>query len=85
MRPEKLVLALRDAEEAEYRTTGRNFQRDEASYRRGFEAGCKERAKSAKAASSGESSAGLESDEAFRCGYERGQSYQKSLREKYTR
>jgi hypothetical protein len=78
-------LGLRDDEEAEYRTTGRNFQRDEASYRRGFEAACKARAKSARAASAGDSSAGLESDEAFRCGYERGQTYQKSLQEKYTR
>jgi hypothetical protein len=78
-------LALRDAEEAEYQATGRNFQRDEASYRRGFEAACKARAKAARAASSGESSPGSESDEAFRCGYERGQTYQESLQERYTR
>lgn len=78
-------LGLRDVEEAEYQTTGRNFQRDEASYRRGFEAACKARARSAKAAASGEPSPSLESDEAFHCGYERGQTYRKSLQEKYTR
>lgn len=78
-------LALRDAEEAEYQASGKNFQQDEASYRRGFEAACKARAKSARTASAGDSYPALESDEAFRCGYERGQTYQKSLQEKYTR
>ena len=34
-------IGLRDAEEAEYQTSGGNFQTDEASYRRGFEAALK--------------------------------------------
>jgi hypothetical protein len=69
-------LALRDAEAAEYQTTGRNFETDEASYRRGFEAGLRARGKS--------ESTSIETDEAFRCGYERGKAYQKNLQEKYT-
>jgi hypothetical protein len=74
-------IGLRDAEEAEYQakyqTSGRTFQTDEASYRRGFEAALQSRGK--------ESSvfAGDGQDDAFRRGYERGQGYQKSLREKY--
>ena len=74
-------IGLRDAEEAEYQTkfetSGRTFQTDEASYRRGFEAACRSRGKGSP------DSAGNGDDEAFRRGYERGQSYQKSLREKY--
>jgi hypothetical protein len=70
-------IGLRDAEEAEYQASGRTFQTDEASYRRGFEAACRSRGKGST------DSAGDSDDEAFRRGYERGQSYQKSLREKY--
>lgn len=73
-------IGLRGAEEAEYRTGGGNFQTDEARYRRGFEAALQAR---------GENPADLDtsspdaSDEAYRRGYERGQSYQRSLREKH--
>ena len=70
-------IGLRDAEEAQYQASGRTFQTDEASYRRGFEAACRTRGKDAT------DSAGDDDDEAFRRGYERGQNYQKSLREKY--
>ena len=74
-------IGLRDPEAAQYATSGRDFQADEASYRRGFEAALKV------TAGAGEGAAKLspddESDEAYRCGYERGQSYQKSLREKH--
>ncbi|MDQ2938775.1 MAG: hypothetical protein M3R67_14945, partial [Acidobacteriota bacterium] len=73
-------LALRDAEAADYETTGRNFQGDEASYRRGFEAALRT---SAKDSGTREGTVtDTEFDEAFRRGYERGQSYQKSLRGK---
>jgi hypothetical protein len=72
-------IGLRDAEEAEYRATGRTFQTDEASYRRGFEAALKNRGKG-----SDQAAAGADVDDAFRHGYERGQRYQKSVREKYT-
>lgn len=70
-------IGLRDAEEAEYESSGRTFQTDEASYRRGFEAACGSRGKGST------DYAGDEDDEAFRRGYERGKSYQKDLREKY--
>jgi hypothetical protein len=70
-------LGLRDAEAADYETTGRNFQSDEASYRRGFEAALKIRAKDF-GTREGTVTA-TETDEAFRRGYERGKSYQKSL------
>lgn len=69
-------LSLRDAEEAHYETTGGNFQTDEANYRRGFEAALNKQAETAHA---------NESDEAFRRGYERGEAYHKSLRERYSR
>jgi hypothetical protein len=67
-------IGLRDAEEAEYHRGDRNFQTDEANYRRGFEAALKAR---------GENLIDPAPDEAFRCGYERGQNYQKTIREKY--
>ena len=71
-------IGLRDAEATEYATSGGNFQADEASYRRGFEAALKVRP------GAGEVEAKLEdgSDDAYRRGYERGQSYQKKVREK---
>jgi hypothetical protein len=72
-------IGLRDAEEAEYKTTGRNFQTDETSYRLGFEAALKRRCEDSINASLGDA----ESNEAYRRGYERGQNYQRSLREKY--
>jgi len=71
-------IGLRDAEEAQYRTTGGNFQTDEESYRRGFEGALRTRGENVNAAT-----AATESSEAYRRGYERGQSYQRSLREKY--
>jgi hypothetical protein len=69
-------LSLRDAEEAHYETTGGNFQKDEANYRRGFEAALNKQ---------GETAHATESDEAFRRGYERGEAYNRALREKYRR
>lgn len=70
-------LALRDAEAAHDQTTGGNFQTEEASYRRGFEAALKPRRKSAEATAD-------QTNEAYRRGYERGQSYLESLRGKQT-
>lgn len=74
-------IGLRDAEAAEYQTTGRDFKADEANYRRGFEAALKARAGTEEGAP--KLSSDDESDEAYRCGYERGCSYQRSLREKH--
>ena len=73
-------IGLRDAEEAEYRKSGGNFQTDEANYRRGFETAC---AEFANRKQGGELPAEAASDEAFRCGYERGRTYQQSLKEKH--
>lgn len=74
-------VALRDAEAADYKTTGRDFQGDEASYRRGFEAALKTRSKD----SGGREGTvpDTESDDAFRLGYERGKTYQKNLMGKH--
>lgn len=74
-------IGLRDAEAAEYHTSSRNFQTDEASYRRGFEAALKARGNGS--AATGASSPDEEANEAFRRGHERGQRYQRSLREKH--
>jgi hypothetical protein len=73
-------IGLRETEEADYRKSGKEFQADEANYRRGFETACRQLA-SRKPASGLPDEA--RSDEAFRCGYERGQTYHKALREKY--
>lgn len=82
-------LGLRDAEEESYRAQGKDFQSDEISYRRGFESALnpKMRGKSYEEASSELSAASREaaSEEAFRQGYERGQSYQRTLAEKFKR
>lgn len=74
-------VGLRDDEALEYEVGDRNFQADEANYRRGFEAALSaERAHEA-----GASSLDSENNEAFKCGYERGQAYKKSVQEKYRR
>jgi hypothetical protein len=76
-------IGLRDVEEAEYQQSGRNFQTDEASYRSGFEAALKARGQSADQNQTSASAGDAAANEAFRRGYERGQDYQKRLREKY--
>jgi hypothetical protein len=76
-------IGLRDAEEAEYQASGRTFQTDEPSYRRGFEAALKQRGKNTADADDLSASAADADNEAFRRGYERGQHYQERLREKY--
>lgn len=73
-------IGLRGAEETEYRTSGGNFQTDEANYRRGFEAALQTRGENTAAV---DASSPAASDAAYRSGYERGQSYQRSLREKH--
>jgi hypothetical protein len=76
-------IGVRDAEEAAYEASGRTFQTDEASYRRGFEDACKRRGKESEASGEFIASPVGADNEAFRCGYERGLNYQKNLREKY--
>ena len=79
-------VGLRDAEAAEYTGQGEDFKRDEAVYRKGFEAaqhpGVRGKAYEECVASlRGRYSDACETY-AFRRGYERGQSYQSGLREK---
>lgn len=69
-------LGLRDAEAESYSVSGRTFSDDEANYRRGFEAALNRL---------GQTSHDAETDEAFRSGYQRGESYQQSIRERYAR
>jgi len=76
-------IGLRDAEEAAYEAGGRAFQTDEASYRRGFEEALKRRGKDSEAPNEFIASPVGADNEAFRCGYERGLTHQKGLREKY--
>lgn len=80
-------VGLRDAEEAEYATTSGDFKADEPIYRRGFEAAQHPQARGLSYEEAGARlrerySEAYESD-AFRRGYERGQNYQRGLREKY--
>lgn len=77
-------LGLRDDEALEYQARGGSFDADEANYRRGFETAL-ERGSSGRADRRYAASAPLETSEAFRCGYERGQAYLESVREKYRR
>ena len=76
-------IGLRDAEEAAYEASARTFQTDEANYRRGFEDAMKRRGKNSDPSSEFIASPVGADNEAFRRGYERGQLYQKALREKY--
>jgi hypothetical protein len=78
-------VGLRDAEAAHYEATGKNFQSDEASYRRGFEAALRSGGAPGEYAAANESSPSSDTDEAFRRGYERGQAYCLIVREKYRR
>ncbi len=72
-------LSLRDAEAADYHATGKQFESDEPSYRRGFETALRKRGDDiARLSTSGDVL-----DDAFRRGYERGCAYHKSVRESY--
>ena len=76
---------LREQEASHYGSTGMDFQRDELSYRKGFEAAqhpARSGATFADAQSSlRESFTDEELDNAFRCGYERGCAHRLNLRE----
>lgn len=80
-------VGLRDAEEAEYTGEGRDFKRDEPLYRRGFEAAQHPHVRGKSYEEIRERLRERYSDayetDAFRRGYDRGQSYQRGLREKY--
>jgi hypothetical protein len=78
---------LRAAQEADYKSRGGDFESDEVSYRRGFEAALNSKMRGRpydEAAPElnklfGETAG----DQAFRVGYERGAAYDKGLREKH--
>jgi hypothetical protein len=78
---------LRDDERKQYQTSGRDFDRDEVSYRRGFQAALhsKRRGKSYPQAEAELRDAYDDSqlDTAFRLGYERGLRYQTTVTERY--
>lgn len=80
-------VGLRGAEQEEYTGQGKDFKVDEPQYRRGFEASQHPLVRGKSFAESAESLRqryGADCDnDAFRCGYERGQAYQQSLREKH--
>jgi hypothetical protein len=80
-------VGLRDGEEAEYTGQGGDFRRDEAVYRRGFEAALHPRARARSYEEDAErlrECYGAECDEPpFRSGYERGRRYQGELSERY--
>ncbi|HEV2799212.1 MAG TPA: hypothetical protein VGW12_01880 [Pyrinomonadaceae bacterium] len=80
-------VGLRDAEDADYTGQGKDFKADESVYRRGFEASLHPQLRGASYADSTERLREKYGDacehDAFRCGYERGQSYQQTLRERY--
>lgn len=80
-------VGLRDAEKETYVGQGKDFESEEALYRRGFEASQHPQVRGKSFDESATSlrqrySADCDTDP-FRCGYERGQAYQQSLREKY--
>jgi len=72
-------VGLRDAEALEYETQDRNFAADEADYRRGFEAALQ----AGKEGHGLKSAVQSETNEAFRCGYERGAAYKNNVQENY--
>ena len=80
-------VGLRDAEDEDYTGQGRDFKSDEPIYRRGFEAALHPQMRSVSYAESAERLRERYSDayehDAFRRGYERGQSYHETLRERY--
>jgi hypothetical protein len=80
-------VGLRDAEDEDYTGQGRDFKTDEPIYRRGFEAALHPQLRGASYDESAESLRERYSDDythdAFRRGYERGQSYQQNLQERY--
>jgi hypothetical protein len=80
-------VGLRAAEDEDYTGQGRDFKSDEPVYRRGFEAALHPQSRGASYAESAERLRARYSDayehEAFRRGYERGQSHHQTLRERH--
>ncbi|MGH9943038.1 MAG: hypothetical protein ACRD9R_11855 [Pyrinomonadaceae bacterium] len=83
---EQWWIGLRDAESEEYATAGRDFSADEPDYRRGFEAALHPRSRGVTFDESRERLRECYGEEceraAFRSGYDRGQTHQRSLAER---
>lgn len=84
---EEWWVGLRDAEKEEYTKEGRDFDADEAAYRRGFEASLHPQVRGHSYEESLESlqkrHGAVCTAEAFRSGYERGCVYHQQMQEKY--
>ena len=80
-------IGLRSAEEEQYTGQGRDFSKDERTYRRGFEAAIhptlRGRAYEEAAEALREKHADDYTQESFKAGYHRGQDYHRSLKEKH--
>jgi hypothetical protein len=80
-------VGLRGAEEEQYTGQGKDFKHDEQLYRRGFESALHSQARGKAYEERAEflrQQYGEDcTSDAFKCGYDRGQSYQKDLQEKY--
>ena len=84
---EEWWVGLRDAEEEQYTGQGRDFKNDELLYRRGFESALHSQARGVAYEESAEFLRQQYGDDyasdAFKHGYERGQNYQRDLRERF--
>ncbi|MEP6707284.1 MAG: hypothetical protein ABJC05_07180 [Pyrinomonadaceae bacterium] len=76
-------IGLRSAEEERYTGEGKDFTRDERTYRRGFEAALHPSLRGKAYDEALKTMKEAEDEEVFRSGYERGQDYHRSLKDKY--
>ncbi len=75
-------VGLRDAEKERYEAKGGQFERDERSFRAGFEAALDIKNRDKSYTDLAQQDRGSYEDESFRRGYERGQAYAKSVRKR---
>ena len=75
-------IGLRSAEEERYTAEGKDFSRDERTYRRGFEAALHPNLRGTSYDEALKTLKQAQDDEVFRRGYERGQDYHRSLKDK---
>ncbi|MBV9210539.1 MAG: hypothetical protein JOZ52_07920 [Acidobacteria bacterium] len=84
---EEWWVGLRDAEQEQYTEEGKDFAHDEPLYRKGFESSLHSQARGKTYQERQEFLHQHYGDDctsdAFKCGYDRGQSYQRELRERY--
>jgi hypothetical protein len=77
-------VGLRETEEQDYDRTHTSFKQDEATYRQGFEAALRPKMRARRYSDAvTQLDNELRADPAFRAGYERGQTYQRSLEARY--